>query len=208
MKKLLFSILSTVITLVLLLGTGLIISPTIINGYPFWVVFLATFIGYISQPKFKKSDLWNPLSLIEFSLSNTSNYTFKYDNFIGFILIWIGLGIRIYSIQLLGKSFSNDVSIKIEHQLYDKKIYAYIRHPSYLGAVLSVVGTSFWLECWQTFPVSMIVTIVAYYHRITQEEKILLNHFGEKYAKYCQKTGALLPKMRFTFLFKKKLGKM
>jgi protein-S-isoprenylcysteine O-methyltransferase Ste14 len=226
MKKLLFSILSTVITLVLFLGTGLIISPAIVNGYPFWVVFLATFIGYISQPKFKKSDLWNPhdcysmlgilimlvvvtnLSLIEFSLSDTNDYTFKHNNFIGFILIWIGLVIRIYSIQILGRSFSNDVSIKVEHQLYSKKIYAYIRHPSYLGAILSIIGTSFWLESWQTFPILMIVTIVAYYHRITHEEKILLNHFGEKYAKYCQKTGALLPKMRFTFLFKKKLDKM
>jgi protein-S-isoprenylcysteine O-methyltransferase Ste14 len=200
---------------VLLLGIGVILNPLIINSYSFWAVFLATFIGYISQPKVEKSALWNPhdqysmigilvmlvtvtnLSLIEFSVLSVQNYTFDYVNVIGFVLIWFGLGIRIYAIRLLGKSFSNEVKIKVEHELYDKNIYAYIRHPSYLGAILSIIGTSFWLESWLTFPISMIITILAYYHRITQEEKILLNHFGEKYAKYCQKTGSLLPKIKF-----------
>jgi protein-S-isoprenylcysteine O-methyltransferase Ste14 len=211
--------------LVMCLGLGVFLQPNIVQMYPFMVVFMATLIGYISQPSVTKSELFNPsdgysmfgilmmlltvtnLSVIEFSLCSSLNYSLDVFNIIGFLLISAGLAIRIYAINILGIFFSNDVKIKVEHQLFDRDIYAYIRHPTYLGAILSIVGTSFWLESWQTFPIVLIITATAYYYRITQEEEILLRYFGNKYALYRQKTGCLFPKLFLILEFFKKFFK-
>lgn len=202
-----------------LFSLGIFFNPAIICDFQLWVVISATILMFSSQPKLSKSDFNNPddkfsmlfisimaiivtnLTTIEWALQTKENFKINFIKGVGFCMIWGGLAFRIYAIKMLSIYFSNASTIKSEHKLIDKGIYAIIRHPSYTGAILSIVGIIVWLESWKTLPISIILIGLAYGYRIIQEEAMLLKHFGEKYKKYRQNTGALLPKF---FSYRKK----
>jgi protein-S-isoprenylcysteine O-methyltransferase Ste14 len=212
MKKVIQFFISTITALGLLFGLGLLANPSVLAYYQVWVIMLATVVMFASQPPLDKKEFFNQsdgysmigIMLMAIVVTNLSVYDYSRKqassnhpiNYVGFLMIWIGLVFRIYAIRILGNYFSNAAQIKPEHRLCQDGIYAIIRHPSYTGAIATIVGTVLWLGAWQTLPISFYLIFVAYYHRITQEEKILTAHFGEKYRQYCKKTGALLPKIK------------
>jgi protein-S-isoprenylcysteine O-methyltransferase Ste14 len=214
MKNALQFTISSICTLGTLFGLGLYLNPSIRFDFQIWVVVMATLIMFGTQPKLSKSDLFNPsdkysmlglslmgiivnnLSVIHYALNHHQEFDFSFSKIIGFGMIWGGLGFRIFAIKKLSKYFSNAVTIHNEHQLYDIGIYGEIRHPSYTGAIICIVGTIVWLESWSSLTISLGLLFVAYRHRIIQEERILGLYFGKKYEDYCLKTGTLLPKFK------------
>ncbi len=207
---------STISTIGLLFGLGFILNPSVIFHYQIWVALLASIIMFATQPQLNKEDILNKsdgysmLGIMLMAMVVTNITVYEYGrgqgqfqtnnavNYVGFFMIWTGMVFRIYAIKILGKYFSNVAQIKEEHKIYQEGIYAIIRHPSYTGAIMSIIGTVLWLSAWQTLPLSLYLIFVAYYHRITQEEKILTWHFGEEYVAYHRQTGALLPKIKFS----------
>jgi len=70
--------------------------------------------------------------------------------------------------------------------------YRFIRHPSYLGALLGTVG---WVLVFRSgigllLTVLLIAMLVIV---IRAEESLLLSEFGEEYAAYQRRTWLLLP---------------
>lgn len=215
MRTLLQKITSSILIVVSFFGLGLIFNSSLIANDKLWIVVLATIIMSESQPAVNKSDLLNPsdgysmlgimvmaivvtnLTVIEFALNiKPEEFSiFSYGDGIGLMMIFWGLIFRIYAIRKLGKFFSNAAEIKTEHILYDKGIYRKIRHPSYTGAIICVIGTIIFLHAWHTMGISLVIIFVAYFYRIKKEEQNLIAYFGEKYAIYCQNTGSLLPKI-------------
>ena len=59
---------------------------------------------------------------------------------IGVVLGAIGGTLRILPVFVLGRRFSGLVAIQKEHRLVTTGIYATIRHPSYLGLLMTVAG--------------------------------------------------------------------
>src|ERR1700747_911462 len=59
---------------------------------------------------------------------------------VGICLMVAGIAFRWYSAAVLGKYFTFDVSIQSGHALIEQGPYRYIRHPSYTGALLTLVG--------------------------------------------------------------------
>lgn len=213
MKNALQFIISSTFTIVLLFGLGVYFNPSILLDFQIWVVVLATLVMFSTQPKLSKSDLFNPkdkysmlgLSLMGIIVNNVSvihwanhanEFSFSISKWISFLMIWGGLAFRIYAIQKLNIYFSNAVTIQNDHSLYDKGIYAKIRHPSYTGAIICIIGTIIWFEAWGSIGILLVIIFVAYGHRIVQEEKILGLYFGVQYKIYLQKTGPLLPKIK------------
>lgn len=223
MEKAFQLFISTILTVGLLFGLGFLSNPSVIFHYRIWVAVAATIAMFASQPKLDEKDFFNKgdcysmlgimvmaivvtnISVIEFGLLNDKQKAINPFNISGFLMIWGGLLFRIHSIKLLGTGFSNAAQIKHQHQLFQGGIYSIIRHPSYIGAISSIVGTILWLDAWQTLPISFYLIFVAYYHRITQEEKLLTIYFGKEYQEYCQRTGMLLPKWRSLFPSEKKI---
>lgn len=113
--------------------------------------------------------------------------------FTGLTLIVIGVGIRVWAIQFLGRFFTATVQIKDTHQLVQSGPYALVRHPSYLGAFIAIMGCAVILEAWYTMPVAFAAMIYAYYVRIEKEEAALMKMFGQRYADYRQQTQRLFP---------------
>ncbi len=70
-------------------------------------------------------------------------------------------------------------------------IYAYSRHPQYLGMGMIIVA---WLFAWPTIPTAImgVIMLIVYYRLAKTEEKELEKEFGEKYLEY---------KKRVPFLF-------
>jgi protein-S-isoprenylcysteine O-methyltransferase Ste14 len=111
----------------------------------------------------------------------------------GFALIIGGLIYRWVAILQLGKSFTVDVAITNAANLKTDGIYERVRHPSYLGLILIVVGFSATMSSFYSFLVLAVPVFLAISYRISVEEKVLITEFGESYIKYKATTKKLIP---------------
>lgn len=76
--------------------------------------------------------------------------------------------------------------------LATRGVYRYVRHPQYLGLVLVAAG---WLVHWPTLPglVMWPVLVVLYYRLSVQEDRYLLERFGQEYELYAAHTPRFYP---------------
>jgi protein-S-isoprenylcysteine O-methyltransferase Ste14 len=111
----------------------------------------------------------------------------------GFVLITGGLIYRWVAIIHLGKAFTVDVAITHTAKLKTDGIYKRVRHPSYLGLLLIVVGFSAIMGSLYSFLVLTVPVFLAISYRISVEEKLLISEFGDNYIKYKYETKKLIP---------------
>ena len=116
---------------------------------------------------------------------------FVYYSGIG--LICGGLIIRWIAILTLKKAFTVNVSISEDQRLVKFGIYKYIRHPSYLGSLLSFLGLGIVFNNWITFAVIFIPILISFLYRISVEEKVLIDAFGNQYREYVKCSKRLIP---------------
>lgn len=57
-------------------------------------------------------------------------------------VVWVGLGFRLWSIRTLGKYFRVVVHVQVDHEVVQTWLYRWLRHPSYSGLLVAVVGSS------------------------------------------------------------------
>jgi protein-S-isoprenylcysteine O-methyltransferase Ste14 len=110
----------------------------------------------------------------------------------GVVLLAVGTTLRIWPVFVLGRRFSGLVAIQPGHELVTTGVYRVIRHPSYLGLLILMVG---WALAFRSIigvflTILMLVPIVG---RIHAEEAFLRAHFGEQYGSYCRRTSRLIP---------------
>lgn len=61
----------------------------------------------------------------------------------GVLLTIVGMLIRLQCFRELGQLFTFDLSILPDHSLVTSGSYGYVRHPSYAGSMLIVIGITF-----------------------------------------------------------------
>jgi len=113
----------------------------------------------------------------------------------GLILILVGLIIRWIAILTLRTYFTTDVSIQEGHRLVATGIYGIIRHPAYLGSLLSFLGLGLTFSNWLSALVIIGPIFLAFRYRIMVEEQVLVDHFGAAYDQYRRTTKRLVPKI-------------
>jgi protein-S-isoprenylcysteine O-methyltransferase Ste14 len=113
--------------------------------------------------------------------------------FVGIGLMLLGVALRWYSVAVLGKYFTFDVAIHSGHVLVEAGPYRYIRHPSYSGALLSLLGFGLSLGNWAGLAAGISCLGLAYAYRIPIEESALAAAFGEPYSQYLKRTWRLVP---------------
>lgn len=111
----------------------------------------------------------------------------------GIFLIVSGLVIRWIAILKLKSMFTVNVSIQQNHKIVKTGIYKSIRHPAYLGSLLSFLGLGLALINWLSLLIIFISTLLSFINRIRIEEKVLINNFGKEYLDYSNNTYRLLP---------------
>jgi protein-S-isoprenylcysteine O-methyltransferase Ste14 len=145
------------------------------------VVILSVWLGIVlgfavaSRTPFSMGRLWQPA----FALG---------------ISIWFaGIWVRLYSIRVLGQFFTFDVAVSTGHAVVERGLYRWIRHPSYLGGLLAMLGLGLTLSNWLALLLPACCLACAYAYRIPIEEKALLQGLGEDYRSYMRRTWRLVP---------------
>ena len=113
--------------------------------------------------------------------------------FVGIALMLAGLAFRFYSMSLLGRFFTYQVAIHPGQTVIEAGPYRYIRHPSYTGALITLVGLGLALGNWVGLLALLTCMGAAYAYRISVEEAALLAALGEPYEQYTRRTRRLLP---------------
>lgn len=113
--------------------------------------------------------------------------------YVGIAVMLIGILLRQWAIHVLGKFFSTKVSIIKSHRIVKDGPYSIIRHPSYTGGLLIIIGLGLAMRTWAGTLLIIILSGVAYYYRINLEEKALRAEFGKEYEEYAKKTKRLIP---------------
>jgi protein-S-isoprenylcysteine O-methyltransferase Ste14 len=109
-------------------------------------------------------------------------------------LVAAGLALRIGAMARLGRRFSPLVALQREHALETRGLYAFVRHPGYLGALLACLGASAAFGSGLALPVPALM-LAAQLARVRREEALLAASFGEAWTDYASRTGALLPRL-------------
>jgi protein-S-isoprenylcysteine O-methyltransferase Ste14 len=111
---------------------------------------------------------------------------------IGVVLIAIGGTLRVAPVFVLGNRFSGLVAIQPGHTLVTDGLYSRIRHPSYLGLLLTALGwgLAFRSGVGVLLAALLVPPIIA---RIASEEALLRSTFGARYDAYRAKTSRLIP---------------
>jgi protein-S-isoprenylcysteine O-methyltransferase len=85
------------------------------------------------------------------------------------------------------------VAVESGHELIEAGPYRYIRHPSYTGALLSLLGFGLALGNWAGLAAAVGCLGIAYAYRIPVEEAALASALGENYVRYRKRTWRLVP---------------
>ena len=72
-------------------------------------------------------------------------------------------------------------------------IYKYIRHPSYLGQLLIILGSGIAFSNYVSIVILFIPFFLAVLYRISIEETVLMDYFTDAYLEYKKKTKLLIP---------------
>ncbi|MBO3842717.1 MAG: methyltransferase domain-containing protein [Candidatus Brockarchaeota archaeon] len=77
-------------------------------------------------------------------------------------------------------------------ELVTNRVYAYVRHPQYLGILILTLGM---LIQWITIPTALMwpILLLLYYRQARREEKEMEERFRERYREYKSKVPMLLP---------------
>ncbi len=112
---------------------------------------------------------------------------------IGLGLFVLGIVLRWWAIVVLGRFFTVDVRIAKDHQLVETGPFRFLRHPSYTGALLAVVGFALSLRNWAALLMIVLPILAAFIRRMNVEEEALTNALGAHYIAYMRRTKRLLP---------------
>jgi protein-S-isoprenylcysteine O-methyltransferase Ste14 len=132
---------------------------------------------------------WLPAYTDRMRISIVGDNTVRW---VGVAIFTVGVVLRLWPVFVLGRRFSGLVAIQPGHTLVTTGIYRVIRHPSYLGLLLSSFGWALGFRSGAGLVLAalMIVPVVA---RIRAEERLLREEFGDQYAAYRAHTSRLIP---------------
>jgi protein-S-isoprenylcysteine O-methyltransferase len=113
--------------------------------------------------------------------------------YVGCLLIAAGILIRLLAVATLKKQFTVKVSIVENHRIIDSGMYGVIRHPAYLGHLVSLIGIGLVSGNRVSLTALAVLPLAGILYRIHIEEDALQRHFGPAYQAYARRTKRLLP---------------
>ena len=121
---------------------------------------------------------------------------FSFDSYLqmlGVVLTAFGYFFFTWSVIARGR-YATAWNMSENHKLVTWGPYRYVRHPSYLSYFVMFFGLFFiWLSWIALIP---IVAILGYLQIVDEEERMLVQRFGDEYLAYQKKVGRFFPKRR------------
>lgn len=110
----------------------------------------------------------------------------------GLVLVAAGLGFASWARLFLGRLWSGHVTLKEGHAIVRTGPYGLTRHPIYTGLLLAVIGTVL-VRGTLVSLLGSILLAVGLALKIRQEERLLIEHFGDEYRAYQAEVPAVVP---------------
>jgi len=112
---------------------------------------------------------------------------------IGVVCLTAGLWLFYRSHADLGENWSVSLEIHDGHKLVTHGVYERIRHPMYTANFLQAVAQAFLLDNWIAGPSCFVAFLLLFTLRVGAEEGMMMEKFGEEYARYKSGTKSLIP---------------
>ena len=116
---------------------------------------------------------------------------------LGVLLGVVSISCVLWVHRTLAGSFSATLEVYEDHQLVTAGPYTRIRHPLYSAHTLFNVSMVLVSANWMLL-LFMIIGVPFTYWRLSKEEAMLIEQFGNQYREYIKRTGRLFPKLRQT----------
>lgn len=208
-------LISTSILATILLAVPLLAQPAYLLHPHFLLVVFFFYLLFFTQPTFEANDIKAKADTDKYSMllitlglvisltgsiidwayitKAATRLSFSNIQYIGLTLLIVGSTIRIVAIRHLGQYFTNAVNFSNDHQLVTTGLYSLVRHPSYLGAYIAILGSTLMLSSVTLFAVSIVLLFFIYNYRIKVEEEGLIKTFPEAYILYQSKSKRWIP---------------
>lgn len=116
---------------------------------------------------------------------------------LGAPLYFAGLGMMLWGRFTLGKMYNVSTAASAQlfadHELVMSGPFAYVRHPMYMGGLLTEVGA---LLLYRTWAAALIAaSIPSLLLRARREEDALSAEFGDSWAEYSRRVPAFIPRL-------------
>ena len=104
-----------------------------------------------------------------------------------------GIALRFWAVLTLRERYTRTLLIQDQHPIERGGPYRWVRHPGYLGSLLTLNGIAAASGNWVVLVASLIATLGAYDYRIRVEDRMLVSALGEPYVEYQRHVRALFP---------------
>jgi protein-S-isoprenylcysteine O-methyltransferase Ste14 len=112
---------------------------------------------------------------------------------LGLCMIVCGTVVRQIAIRTLGKYHVLTIATQGKQPVITTGIYRFVRHPSYLGAMVTVAGFALSLNSLIGSIVLVILNVSGLIYRIRLEDAYLNEQLGKPYKTYAHHTARLIP---------------
>jgi len=112
---------------------------------------------------------------------------------LGVLIGWLGLLLRWWSFVILGKYFTVVLKTSEDQSVVDRGPYRLLRHPSYTGLLLALLGCGLIYENWISTAGSVAIVLAALVYRIRIEERALNAALGDRYSDFAAGRARLVP---------------
>ena len=112
---------------------------------------------------------------------------------IGLVLITASLLLLTWARLALKGMYSGRIRVKTDHALIQNGPYHLIRHPAYVSYIIMSLGIAFGFSSLIGLIAIPLFLVPGLIYRISVEEKLLSEEFGEQYVQYTRLTWRLIP---------------
>jgi protein-S-isoprenylcysteine O-methyltransferase Ste14 len=113
--------------------------------------------------------------------------------YVGDIVLLAGVALRQWSIAVLGRYFSGVIGIQQDQKVVEAGPYHLIRHPSYAGALLILIGIALSMLSIAAVASAFVLFWLGYGYRMLVEERVLVSGLGDSYVNYMKRTKRIIP---------------
>jgi protein-S-isoprenylcysteine O-methyltransferase Ste14 len=116
------------------------------------------------------------------------------------VLAWVGVVAIVVSLVLfrvthkqLGRMWSITLEMREGHKLVTDGLYAHVRHPMYSSFALFALAQLLLLQNWIAGPIGLVGFGILFFMRVPNEERVMIETFGEEYRDYMRRTARIIP---------------
>ena len=112
---------------------------------------------------------------------------------IGLVLFWSGISLRLWSFHTLGRYFTFTVQTSSDQPVIVDGPYRLIRHPGYAGLLLVFMAIGLFIGNWLSLVCLTVAVASGLVFRIRVEERALIQNLGDGYRDYAATHKRLVP---------------